>query len=51
MGEKVRAGDIEIYVEQVGEGPDVLLLGGLTTPSSHGSRTRHAFRPVPVDRL
>ena len=32
MGEKVRAGDIEIYVEQVGEGPDVLLLGGLSDP-------------------
>ena len=32
MGEKMRAGDIEIYVEQVGEGPDVLLLGGLSDP-------------------
>jgi pimeloyl-ACP methyl ester carboxylesterase len=32
MGEKVRAGDTEIYVEQVGEGPDVLLLGGLSDP-------------------
>jgi pimeloyl-ACP methyl ester carboxylesterase len=32
MGEKMRAGDIEIYVEQIGEGPDVLLLGGLTDP-------------------
>ena len=32
MGEKVRAGDIEIYVEQVGEGPDVLLLGGFSDP-------------------
>ena len=32
MGEKVRAGDIDIYVEQVGEGPDVLLIGGLSDP-------------------
>jgi pimeloyl-ACP methyl ester carboxylesterase len=29
MGDKVRAGDVDIYVEQVGHGPDVLLLGGL----------------------
>jgi 3-oxoadipate enol-lactonase len=29
MGEHVRAGDLEIWVEQVGEGPDVLLIGGL----------------------
>ena len=25
MGEHVRAGELEIWVEQVGEGPDVLL--------------------------
>lgn len=29
MGEHVRGGDIDIWVEQVGEGPDVLLIGGL----------------------
>jgi pimeloyl-ACP methyl ester carboxylesterase len=29
MGEHVRAGDLEIWTEQVGEGPDVLLIGGL----------------------
>jgi pimeloyl-ACP methyl ester carboxylesterase len=29
MGEYVRAGELDIWVEQVGEGPDVLLLGGL----------------------
>jgi pimeloyl-ACP methyl ester carboxylesterase len=29
MGELVRAGDLDIWVEQVGEGPDVLLIGGL----------------------
>jgi pimeloyl-ACP methyl ester carboxylesterase len=28
MGEHVRAGDLEIWTEQVGEGPDVLLIGG-----------------------
>jgi pimeloyl-ACP methyl ester carboxylesterase len=29
MGEHVRTGDLEIWTEQVGEGPDVLLIGGL----------------------
>jgi pimeloyl-ACP methyl ester carboxylesterase len=29
MGEYVRAADLEIWTEQVGEGPDVLLIGGL----------------------
>jgi pimeloyl-ACP methyl ester carboxylesterase len=29
VGEHVRAGDLDIWVEQVGEGPDVLLIGGL----------------------
>ena len=29
MGEHVRAGDIDVWIEQVGEGPDVLLIGGL----------------------
>ena len=29
MGELVRAGDLDIWTEQVGEGPDVLLVGGL----------------------
>jgi pimeloyl-ACP methyl ester carboxylesterase len=29
MGEHVRAGDPEIWTEQVGQGPDVLLIGGL----------------------
>jgi 3-oxoadipate enol-lactonase len=28
MGEHVRAGALDIWVEQVGEGPDVLLIGG-----------------------
>ena len=28
MGEHVRAGDLDIWIEQVGEGPDVLLIGG-----------------------
>jgi pimeloyl-ACP methyl ester carboxylesterase len=28
MGEHVRAGDLEIWTEQVGEGPEVLLIGG-----------------------
>src|ERR687894_65528 len=29
MGQHIRSGDLEIYVEQVGQGPDVLLIGGL----------------------
>ena len=29
MGEHVRANDLDIWTEQVGEGPDVLLIGGL----------------------
>jgi pimeloyl-ACP methyl ester carboxylesterase len=29
MGEHVGAGELDIWVEQVGEGPDVLLIGGL----------------------
>src|SRR5215218_1957751 len=28
MGEHVRAGDVDIWAEQVGQGPDVLLIGG-----------------------
>ena len=28
MGEHVRVGDLDIWTEQVGEGPDVLLIGG-----------------------
>src|SRR5918999_2849198 len=29
MGEHVHAGDLDVWTEQVGEGPDVLLIGGL----------------------
>jgi 3-oxoadipate enol-lactonase len=29
MGHHIRSGDVEVWTEQVGEGPDVLLLGGL----------------------
>jgi len=29
MGDHVRAGDLDIWTEQVGEGSDVLLIGGL----------------------
>jgi 3-oxoadipate enol-lactonase len=28
MGEHIRAGDLDIWTEQVGQGPDVLLIGG-----------------------
>ena len=33
MGELVRAGEVELWVEQSGEGPDVLLLAGLGDPA------------------
>src|ERR671938_92842 len=29
MGQHARAGDLDIWVEQVGQGPDVLLIAGL----------------------
>jgi pimeloyl-ACP methyl ester carboxylesterase len=29
MGQHVPAGDLDIWTEQVGQGPDVLLIGGL----------------------
>jgi 3-oxoadipate enol-lactonase len=29
MGQHVRAGDLDVWTEQVGQGPDVLLIGGL----------------------
>ena len=29
MGEHVRAGDLDVWTERVGDGPDVLLIGGL----------------------
>jgi pimeloyl-ACP methyl ester carboxylesterase len=29
MGEYVRVGELDIWVGQVGQGPDVLLIGGL----------------------
>src|SRR5918912_3471635 len=29
MGQHARAGDLDIWAEQVGQGPDVLLIGGL----------------------
>jgi hypothetical protein len=37
MGQHVRAGDLDIWTEQVGQGPDVLLIGGGVTPWSRGS--------------
>jgi pimeloyl-ACP methyl ester carboxylesterase len=33
MGERVQAGDIELWVERRGEGPDVLLIAGLGDPA------------------
>ncbi len=33
MGEPIEAGDAEIWVERRGEGPDVLLIAGLSDPA------------------
>jgi hypothetical protein len=33
MGERVRAGEIEFWVERHGQGPDVLLIAGLGDPA------------------
>jgi pimeloyl-ACP methyl ester carboxylesterase len=33
MGERVRAGDVELWVERHGQGPDVLLIAGLGDPA------------------
>jgi hypothetical protein len=44
MGELINTGDLEIWTEQVGEGPDVLLIGGGETPSSRGSSSSTGSR-------
>jgi pimeloyl-ACP methyl ester carboxylesterase len=33
MGERIRVGDVELWVERRGEGPDVLLIAGLGDPA------------------
>jgi pimeloyl-ACP methyl ester carboxylesterase len=33
MGERVKAGDVELWVDRHGEGPDVLLIAGLGDPA------------------
>jgi pimeloyl-ACP methyl ester carboxylesterase len=33
MGERVQAGDVELWVERHGQGPDVLLIAGLGDPA------------------
>ena len=33
MGERVKAGDVELWVERHGQGPDVLLIAGLGDPA------------------
>ena len=44
MGEHVRAGDLDIWTEQVGQGPVILLNGGRGTPSSRGSSSSTGSR-------
>jgi hypothetical protein len=44
MGQHVRAGDLDIWTEQVGQGPDVLLIGSSATPSSRGSSSSTGSR-------
>jgi hypothetical protein len=45
MGQHVRAGDLEMWTEQVGQGPDVLLIGGL------GDTVESWQFQLPPDRL
>jgi hypothetical protein len=45
MGEPINAGDFEIWTEQVGEGPDVLLAAP-GTPSSRGNSSSTDSRTV-----
>ena len=57
MGEHVRAGDLDIWTEQVGEGPDVLLIGGggryrLTAFDNRGAgRTVMPSGPASVEAM
>jgi pimeloyl-ACP methyl ester carboxylesterase len=39
MGEQVRAGGIDLWVERQGKGPDVLLIAGLGSPPSTRRRS------------
>ena len=33
MGEQIKAGEVELWVERNGDGPDVLLIAGLSDPA------------------
>ena len=44
MGESIKADGIDIWTEQVGQGPDVLLIGGLGDTSSPGSSSSTGSR-------
>jgi len=44
----VAANGLDIYVEQVGHGPDVLLIGGLGDTSSPGSSSSTRSRTATV---
>ncbi|MDR7084164.1 hypothetical protein J2X01_003472 [Arthrobacter ginsengisoli] len=44
MWRYVKAGELEIWTEQVGDGPDVLLIGGRGTRSSLGSSSWTGWR-------
>jgi 3-oxoadipate enol-lactonase len=43
MGEHLRAGDLDIWTEQVGQGPDVLLIGGAGDTVEPGSSSSTAW--------
>jgi pimeloyl-ACP methyl ester carboxylesterase len=43
MGEQVRAGGIDLWVERQGKGPDVLLIAGLGDPAEAMRRSIDAF--------
>jgi hypothetical protein len=51
MGEHVSAGDLDIWTEQVGGGPDVLLIGGGAHRGVVAVPARWAQGPLPLDCL
>ena len=57
MGEQIKAGDAELWVERRGHGPDVLLIAGLGDPAEAwqpqleglADRYHQPFQEVPDD--
>ena len=52
MGRHVKAGEVDIWAEQVGEGPEVLLIGGLgDTVEIVAVPAGRTGRPLPHDSV